>query len=84
MSASNQQPGAPPAAGTPLVDLAAGVVAGALVVSAESREDPADRTHRHAQESADATFRRWKDGIRFGLSALLLTGVTSLSAKFAV
>jgi hypothetical protein len=54
------------------------------VVSAETREDPVDRDHRHTQENADARLRRWKDGVRFGLSALLLMGVTILSARFVL
>jgi hypothetical protein len=66
------------------VDLTAGVASGALVISAESREDPADRDHRHAQESADARVRRWKEAIRFGLAALLLVGVGVVSARFVL
>ncbi len=85
LSVSNpQQPATPPTAGAAQVDLTAGVASGALVVSAETREDPADRGHRHAQESADAKLRRWKDGIRFALSATLIVAITVIAGKMAL
>ena len=81
---SPPHPGSPPGGAAGQVDLTAGVASGALVVSAETREDPADRDHRHAQECADARLRRWKDGIRFALSCLLVSAVTVLAAHFAL
>jgi hypothetical protein len=84
LSGSDQERSHPPAAGAPQVDLTSGIATGALVISAETREDPADRAHRHQQETADAALRRWKDGIRFALSCLLLVAVTGLAASFAL
>lgn len=55
-----------------------------LVISAESREDPADRVHRHAQERADATLRRWKDSVRFVMSAMLMPAVGGLATYMAL
>lgn len=66
------------------VDVAAGIASGELVISAETREDPADKVHRHQQEAADASLRRVKDGIRFGLSSLLLVAITILAGWFAI
>lgn len=68
---------------------------GGLKVSAETREDPADRAHRHALELAlqrhtleqgakDASFSRWKDGGRFVLSSLLIAGVGGLATYFVL
>ncbi len=87
MSASSPQATGPlpAAAGSALQgDLNAAIGNGALVISAETREDPADRAHRHQQEAADATLRRWKDGFRFALSAALLGGVTILAVRFTL
>jgi hypothetical protein len=58
------------------LDLNTAAATGSLVVSAETREDPADQAHRHRQEAADARFERWKDGTRLGLSGLLVASIT--------
>ena len=85
MSASSpQQPAVPATAGTAQVDLTAGVASGSLVVTAESREDPADRDHRHLQEIADGRLRRWKDGVRFALSAALIVAITVIAGRMAL
>jgi hypothetical protein len=57
----------------------AGLATSALVVSAETPEDPADRTHRHAQEAADARMRRWRQGVTFALASLFLITIAGLA-----
>ena len=54
------------------------------MVSAETREDPLDQQHRHAQETAEADLRRWKERIRFALSAVLLVTITAVALYFTV
>jgi hypothetical protein len=75
---------APAQTDNPQVDLNSDIAAGGLEISAETPENPVDRAHRHRQEAAEASLQRWKDGFRFGLSSLLVTGVTCLAAFFAV
>ena len=74
----------PPVGGRAEVDLAAALANGALVISAETREDPAERDHRHQQEAADARLRRWKDAARFTLSAGLLLAIGGVALRFAL
>jgi hypothetical protein len=81
-SARPPGPTSPGASVVPPFDLNAAFTAGAIDLSAETREHPADQAHRHRQEAADATLRRVKDGLRFGLSALFLSVATILALRF--
>ena len=54
------------------------------MVSAETREDPLDQQHRHEQETADAALRRWKEKIRFSLSAVLLVALAAFALRLAL
>ncbi len=84
MSGSDPHPLGPAPHQGPELDLNTAAATGNLVVSAETREDPLDQQHRHAQETAEADLRRWKERTRFSLCGLLLVTITAVALYLAL